>query len=129
MRTLVLFLLEIEIMTQHLLPSLRLAHRRQMDHHVELAPPLLADLERRTLERLLGALAEGLVEMVDRFFEARRRQVVAVGADEVNGDGPLAHGKTFDFGLDIGAVRCAFCGQWIGCARRRCGRLTGRSGW
>jgi len=87
MRTLILLLLEIQVVAEHLI-RFRLAQRREGDGHVELAPAPLADGEGRLLDDLPGALAERLVQQVGGFFEACRGQVLAFRADEVDGDGP-----------------------------------------
>ena len=105
-RTLILVLPEVQVVRQRLLAILGVADGRERDLHVELAPSSLFDGEGRALEGLLGALAEGLVEQVGRFLEARRGQVFAVRADEVDGDVPGAHGEAFDLLRLVEAVGC-----------------------
>ena len=97
MRALIPLLLEVEIMLEHLIAALRIAGRRERDLHVELAPSLLLDLERRALQGLLHALAKRFVEDVGGFFVAVGRDVFAVGAHEIDGDFPAAHREAFDF--------------------------------
>lgn len=67
-----------------------LVRARQHNRHVELAPALLLDLERRLLERLL-VLLKRRVQVVHGLFEARRGHVVAGRVDEPDLDGPAAH--------------------------------------
>lgn len=70
MRTLILLLLKIEIMLDRLITSLGRANRRKRNGHIKLAPPLLLNLKGRALDRLLHALAEGLVQHVGCLFVA-----------------------------------------------------------
>lgn len=93
-------------MRNHLLPSLWIPHRDEMDHHIELSPTLFIDSEGWVLKRLLLALFEGFVENVGRFFEAVGGKLVAVGTHEVDAHGPFAEGKDAFFGGLIVAGRC-----------------------
>ena len=102
MRPLILLLLEIQIVMQQDVPALGAPDRRERERHLELAPAPLLDHERRVLERLLRALLERFVQVVGHFLEAVGRHVVAVRADEVDGDVPGAHGEVVDGGL-VGA--------------------------
>ena len=97
MRTLIPLVIKVEIMLNRLITTLRRAHGRKRDRHVKLAPSLLLDLERRALDDLLHALAEGLVEDVGGLFVAVGRNFFAVRADEVDDDAPGAHGEAFHF--------------------------------
>ena len=90
MRTLVLLLLKVQIMLDRLIASLGRTDGSQDDRHVELAPSLLLDQERRALDDLLLARPEGFVQVVRRLLVAAGVQVVAVRADKEDGDGPLA---------------------------------------
>ena len=95
---LVSLLLEVQVMLYMLVSSLGRSDRRECDHHVELAPSLLRDLERRCFERLFGAALEGFMELVGRFLEARSWDIVAVRVHEEYADVPCAHRETFDLG-------------------------------
>ena len=89
-----------------------LADRHTPQHHVELAPTSLGDLEWCLLERLLG-FGKGWMQLVDDFLEdAGGKEGLVVVAQHVQLHGPAAHGKTFHFGGDIGPedgelVECA----------------------
>lgn len=52
---------------------------------------------------LCCALAEGFVQLVGDLVEAVGGQSLAVWANEVNLDAPLAHGEAFDLLRGIGA--------------------------
>ena len=97
MRTLILLLQKVEIMLDLLIPTLWTPDRRKRDSHIELAPSLLFDREWRALDDLLHALAERFMQVVGGFFVAGGWQFFAVGADEVDGDFPAAHGEAFHF--------------------------------
>lgn len=90
--------LEVQIMRQDLLATLRAANGRERDLHVEFSPALLTDGERRLAEGLALALgAEAIVEDVGDFLEAVGGHLVAIGGLKVDVDGPGAHGDVFDF--------------------------------
>lgn len=76
MPTLISLVLEVQIVKDFLQVSL--ADLGKHDLHIELAPSLLLDAEWRLSFILLRALAEGFVEMEDRFLEA-------VGGEELGG--------------------------------------------
>ena len=96
MGALILLLLEIEIVLERRVAVLGATNGRELDDHVEFAPSFLVDGEGRVLEGLLGAFgAEGLVQVVRGFLEARGGQLLAFGADEIDGDGPFSHGEAY----------------------------------
>ena len=106
MCTLIPLVIKVEIMLNRLITTLWRAQGRQRDCHVKLAPSLLLDLERRALDNLLHALAEGFVEDVGGLFVAVGRDFFAVRADEVDDDAPGAHGEAFHFLRFIAVAIC-----------------------
>jgi hypothetical protein len=93
--------LKVQIMLQRMLaPAVR---ARKHDIHVELAPALLVDAERRLLERLL-VLLKRRVQVVRRLFEHGRHDLVARIVHQPDLDAPCAHGIAFH-GRGLGAVR------------------------
>lgn len=104
MNTLIFLLLKVQIVLQSVVPTLRRAHRRKHNAHVELAPSLLFNQERRLFENLPPARAEGFVQVVGSFLVAFGLEVLAVWADEVDGDGPATVGD-LAFDCFFGTVR------------------------
>lgn len=91
MRALIALLLEVEVVGEDLVARLGCADGREGDLHVELAPSLLVNGERRAAEGLAHALGtEGVVEDVGGFLEAVRRQLLAFGAEEEDANVPAA---------------------------------------
>lgn len=86
--------------------------------YVNLPAQRLALFAPRTL---LHSLSERLVEHVYRLFVARRREVLAVRADYVDGDLPFSHGKALELG---GIVAVANQSHTLGAPICDCSYMT-----